>query len=166
MVTFRSQLAGLQCESQHLVVTIRRLVHWLCSLWSSVSVARYESFFVMNVYRPCRNLQQNMHTYTFITHALLFTNTYSFEPAVLLRQQKSSNPPLPQMVLFFMSHFCCCWQCSIYWVKRHSPQPALVGKHAPPLWILSPRGTIICESKHYNMRIYSLHDEHLESECT
>lgn len=62
-------------------------------------------------------------------------------------------------------------RCSIYWVKkkRHSPQPALVEKNASPLCILSPPGTIICESRHYNIyspiKIYSFCDEHRESEC-
>lgn len=32
--------------------------------------------------------------------------------------------------------------------ERRSPQPALVEKNAPPLWILSPPGAVICERRH------------------
>lgn len=40
--------------------------------------------------------------------------------------------------------------------RRHSPQPALVEKNASPLWVLSPPGTITCNSTHKN--IYSYDD--------
>lgn len=42
-----------------------------------------------------------------------------------------------------------CWRIR----KKRSPQPALVEKNAPPLWILSPPGTIICNIYIENMNM-------------
>lgn len=54
------------------------------------------------------------------------------------------------MLSFFSKGRLCDPPCLVK-KKRGSPQPALVEKNAPPLWILSPPGAIICESRHYRV---------------